>query len=217
MHWLERNSTLFRNEHIGRALPPQAIDAVLGAVVARGDGEWDATRARVLVYWRKPADWGALIWGWIESTGQNGAVLTVHEIRHGSSAQGQPFYGLDLDAMLRALQALETDGKCALMDGDQGDGLVRISSRYLSLLEVVEISLTFFCFLLYRVLSLLTNELGVEKQGKVKRKVIQVSMTSSGYLSLHSSYAVQPLWCTWGQVVQTYFFDFVHLPYHQPT
>jgi hypothetical protein len=34
------------------------------------------------------------------------------------------FYGLELDTTIRALQALETDGKCAIIQGDAGDALV---------------------------------------------------------------------------------------------
>lgn len=124
--WLDTSgntaSELFANASIARRLGDESIRHILGELVARGDGEWDATKTRVLVYWRRPSEWAELIFAWIENTGQNGQVLTVHEIRN---VGGQEFTGLELDTTMRALQALEVDGKCAIMEGDVNDGLVR--------------------------------------------------------------------------------------------
>lgn len=80
---------LFRNDAIDRRLSDADIAHFLGALVNRGDGEWDASRQRVLVYWRRPAEWADLIWKWVEQTGQNGQVLTVHEIRKSDASKGQ--------------------------------------------------------------------------------------------------------------------------------
>lgn len=123
--WLDKSSNtsseLFANAAIARRLGDDSIRHILRELVARGDGEWDATNTRVLVYWRRPSEWAELIFAWIENTGQNGQVLTVHEIRN---CAGQEFTGLELDTTMRALQALEVEGKCAIMEGDVNDGLV---------------------------------------------------------------------------------------------
>ena len=83
--WLDtaddRVRQLFRNDAIDRTLSDADATHFLTELVNRGDGEWDSTRTRVLVYWRRPAEWAELIFKWIEQTGQNGQVLTVHEIR----------------------------------------------------------------------------------------------------------------------------------------
>lgn len=91
--WLDvadaKSSSLFRNDALDRRLSDADILFFLGQLVARGDGEWDTDRRRCLVYWRRPNEWGELIWQWIESTGQNGKLLTVHEIRKGNYTQDQ--------------------------------------------------------------------------------------------------------------------------------
>lgn len=91
--WLDTASdaaaALFRNEAIARRLADDDVRFFLGELVLRGDAEWAPDRSRCLVYWRRPAEWAQLIFKWVEDTGQNGQVVTVHEIRNGTSAQGQ--------------------------------------------------------------------------------------------------------------------------------
>lgn len=102
--WLDTADTsiseLFRNDAINRRLSDADIAHFLGALVNRGDGEWDASRQRVLVYWRRPAEWAELIFKWVEDTGQNGQVLTVHEIRKSDSSKGQGKCGRAADVLL---------------------------------------------------------------------------------------------------------------------
>ncbi len=91
--WLDTASAaakeLFRNDAISRSLSDADVKYFLGELVLRGDGEWDAARTRCLVYWRRPGEWADLIFKWVEDTGQNGQVLTVHEIRKSTASKGQ--------------------------------------------------------------------------------------------------------------------------------
>lgn len=91
--------------------------------MTRGDGEWDAQKKRCLVYWRRPAEWGDLMYRWVDNTGQNNTVMTVYEIRQGDTAADQDFYGLDLDMTMRALEMLQAAGKCVLLSGEVSDSV----------------------------------------------------------------------------------------------
>lgn len=94
--WLDvskaHESNLFSNPAIDRRLSDEDIRYFLGQLVARGDGEWDPDRKRCLVFWRRPSDWGELIYQWIDSTARNGELLTIHEIRKGRATVGQGKY-----------------------------------------------------------------------------------------------------------------------------
>lgn len=116
-------SNLFRNTAIDRRLSDQDVRYFLGQLVARGDAEWDPDRKRCLVFWRRPSDWGQLIYQWVDSTGRNGELLTVHEIRKGAATMGLEFHDLEMDTTMRALQALQTLGKCIIVEGDSEDAL----------------------------------------------------------------------------------------------
>ncbi|CAN8061564.1 unnamed protein product [Agarophyton chilense] len=125
--WLDvsqaRESSLFHNPAIDRRLSDEDIHYFLGQLVRKGDAVWDPDRKRCLVFWRRPSDWGELIYQWVENTGRNGNLLTVHEIRKGSASIGYEFHDLELDTTMKALQALEAIGKCIIIRGDGDDGL----------------------------------------------------------------------------------------------
>lgn len=72
---------LFRNQAIDRRLSSDDIMYYLGQLVARGDAVWNQTKTQCLVYWRRPSEWGELIFQWVNDTGQGGVVFTVHELR----------------------------------------------------------------------------------------------------------------------------------------
>lgn len=90
--WLDvataKESQLFFNPAIDRRLSDDDIRYFLGQLVSRGDGEWDPDYKRCLVFWRRPSEWGELIYQWIDATGRNGQLLTVHEIRKGAATMG---------------------------------------------------------------------------------------------------------------------------------
>lgn len=91
--WLDvskaHESSLFSNAAIDRRLSDEDIRYFLGQLVARGDAEWDPDRKRCLVFWRRPSDWGELIYHWVDETARNGELLTIHEIRKSHTTVGQ--------------------------------------------------------------------------------------------------------------------------------
>jgi ESCRT-II complex subunit VPS25 len=91
--WLDistiKNEALFRNDKIGRRLSDKDILFFLGQLVSRGDGEWATDHMHCLVYWRRPREWGDLIFSWVQRKALGGQVLTVGEIRTGKWTHGE--------------------------------------------------------------------------------------------------------------------------------
>lgn len=91
--WLDvskaQETNLFSNVAIDRRLSDDDIRFFLGQLVARGDGQWDPDRRRCLVFWRRPSEWGEIIYQWVDETARNGELLTVHEIRKGTATIGK--------------------------------------------------------------------------------------------------------------------------------
>lgn len=94
--WLDvsqaHESNLFSNMSIDRRLSDEDIRYFLGQLVARGDAQWDPDRKRCLVFWRRPSDWGQLIYQWVDEQGYNGELLTVKELRKGHLTKGQGMF-----------------------------------------------------------------------------------------------------------------------------
>lgn len=80
----------------GRAEYLQPGDTGSGGGNGNGDGSGSsATGAAavaagdvVLIYWRKPQEWAALIEAYVDETAQKGSVLTVYELTEGENTRG---------------------------------------------------------------------------------------------------------------------------------
>jgi ESCRT-II complex subunit len=92
------NSELFNNQKIKRRLSPDGISAVFGDLVKRGNGEWassgsskkrdkGAAQQRITLFWRRPEEWGAMIFKWVVENGKTNSVLTVFEIQQGEDVE----------------------------------------------------------------------------------------------------------------------------------
>lgn len=83
--WLDVASdhatVLFHNKAIDRRLSDKDIMYFLEQLVARGDGMWNQKRSQCLVYWRRPSEWGEIIFKWADDTGAGGEIFTIHELR----------------------------------------------------------------------------------------------------------------------------------------
>ena len=59
-------------------------------VMSEGNAEWtDKEKNRITVYWRRPEEWGALIYKWVADAGKLNSVFTLFEIQQGEDAEGQ--------------------------------------------------------------------------------------------------------------------------------
>lgn len=90
-----------------------------------------------LIYWRKPEEWGQIIYDWVSSkptrsremlirqisdTGQTGSILTFYELTEGDLAETTEFRGLDSAIMRKALEGLVKRGKAQIIKGDESSG-----------------------------------------------------------------------------------------------
>ena len=117
-------SALFNNEAIERRLREEEARLVLQELVSRGNAEWlDEGRTKVLILFRSLAEWSALVYAYVDRTGQQGSVLTVYELVAGEDTSGEEFYGLDEQLMVKILTYMEQQQqKCKLfaVAGKQG-------------------------------------------------------------------------------------------------
>ncbi|EME32172.1 Vacuolar protein-sorting-associated protein 25 [Galdieria sulphuraria] len=118
------NSSLFANTAIDRKLSLAAVEEVFSRLVSMGYGEWLNKEANVcLIYWRRPYEWAEIIYDWVERSGKRKSILTFYEIRFSEDTAEFEFHGIDPELLLRSLQVLESQGKCAVFEGKTNDDL----------------------------------------------------------------------------------------------
>ena len=54
----------------------------------------------------------------VDSTGQNGSIMTLYQLRCGDLAAGQEFEGIGVESLRRALEALEGQSKAKMFEGE---------------------------------------------------------------------------------------------------
>lgn len=125
-------ANLFSNPTIHRALSEPDIRTVLDHMSLPANGsrvEWIAGsggKTSVWVYWRTLAEWADLIYGWVDETGQKGAVLTVYELREGEAVLangGREWVGIEEDFLRRVLSVLVKRGRAQVFGQDEGAGV----------------------------------------------------------------------------------------------
>lgn len=110
---------LWANATIGRQLSPEDTSKVMEDFCKSGHGEWqDDTKTRCRILWRKPEQLASDIYDWAEANGFVGSVCTVYELHSGEDVRGMSFQGADEELLRRALGILETQGKCAIFQGE---------------------------------------------------------------------------------------------------
>ncbi|KJH45087.1 tRNA methyltransferase complex GCD14 subunit [Dictyocaulus viviparus] len=129
------NSELFHNQKLNRRLSPEGIRAVFEYLEQKKHIEWlDIGKTRCHIYWRRPDEWAALIYGWAVSNGLLNTPCTLYEITHGDDTVQESFYGLEKDVLLKALRSLELQRRAQLMNiGTESEGVcfVAINNRVL--------------------------------------------------------------------------------------
>ncbi|ELW54714.1 Serine/threonine-protein kinase WNK4 [Tupaia chinensis] len=83
--------------------------------------EWlDKNKSSFLIMWRRPEEWGKLIYQWVSRSGQNNSVFTLYELTNGEDTEDEEFHGLDEATLLRALQALQQEHKAEIITISDG-------------------------------------------------------------------------------------------------
>mmetsp|Transcript_44713 Transcript_44713/g.71777 ORF Transcript_44713/g.71777 Transcript_44713/m.71777 type:complete len:199 (+) Transcript_44713:122-718(+) len=135
---------LFANPRISRKLTRDARRFFVDELVTGGGAAWleddevsqsardgtgagkggagDPRRRRCLVLWRTIPAWAELMYAWAMEYGYQGQVVTVDEVREGSTAgDALGFRGAPEELVLQAAMCLEGGGKAAVIRGQGGD------------------------------------------------------------------------------------------------
>jgi ESCRT-II complex subunit VPS25 len=119
---LFHNSTLTKRLILGEAR--ELIDWMCSA---EGDkrAEWigEGKKEVCWIWWRGLEEWGDLVAGWVEETGQKNTVLTVYELLEGEGTVGQEFHGMDKEVMQKALGVLVKRGKAQVFGSEDQQGV----------------------------------------------------------------------------------------------
>ncbi|KAM6042294.1 vacuolar protein-sorting-associated protein 25 [Chlamydotis macqueenii] len=119
-----QDSPLFANQRLQRKLPLESIQVVLEELRKNGNLEWlDKNKTSFLIMWRRPEEWGKLIYQWVLKNGLTNSVFTLYELASGDDTENEEFHGLDETMLLRALQALQQEHKAEIITLDDGRGV----------------------------------------------------------------------------------------------
>nr|XP_006125756.1 vacuolar protein-sorting-associated protein 25 isoform X3 [Pelodiscus sinensis]XP_014430381.1 vacuolar protein-sorting-associated protein 25 isoform X1 [Pelodiscus sinensis]XP_014430382.1 vacuolar protein-sorting-associated protein 25 isoform X2 [Pelodiscus sinensis] len=119
-----QESPLFNNRKLQRKLPMESIQVVLEELRKKGNLEWlDKNKSTFLIMWRRPEEWGKLIYQWVSKNGLTNSVFTLYELSHGDDTANEEFHGLEESMLLRALQALQQEHRAEIISLDDGRGV----------------------------------------------------------------------------------------------
>ncbi|GAA6091854.1 vacuolar protein-sorting-associated protein 25, partial [Tachysurus ichikawai] len=105
-------------------LSVESIQVVFEELRKKGNLEWiDKNKTRCLIMWRRPEEWGKLIYQWVSKNGLVNSVFTLYELSNGDDTESEEFHGLEEWMLMRALQALQAEGKAELITMDDGKGV----------------------------------------------------------------------------------------------
>ncbi|WRT64603.1 uncharacterized protein IL334_001536 [Kwoniella shivajii] len=118
---------VFDNKKIKRQLLPPSMKRLLTEMVKNGEAAPDPPKqdTKYLLYWRKPDEWGDLIYTWVTENGLNSSIMTFYEITDGDLSHVTEFYELPTPLLRKALESLVKRGKAQLLEGkgEIGEGV----------------------------------------------------------------------------------------------
>uniref|UniRef100_A0A673GDH6 Vacuolar protein-sorting-associated protein 25 n=1 Tax=Sinocyclocheilus rhinocerous TaxID=307959 RepID=A0A673GDH6_9TELE len=83
-----QESPVFNNKKIERKLSVEAIQVVFEELRKKGNLEWlDKNKSRCLIMWRRPEEWGKLIYQWVSKNGMVNSVFTLYELSNGDDTE----------------------------------------------------------------------------------------------------------------------------------
>ncbi|WVQ79893.1 hypothetical protein IAT38_001993 [Cryptococcus sp. DSM 104549] len=118
---------VWENKAIGRRLLPPAMKQLLTEMVKNGEAAPDPPKqdTRYLLYWRKPEEWGDIIYHWVMDNGLNSSIMTFYEITDGDLSHTTEFRELPTPLLRRALETLVKRGRAQILEGkgEVGEGV----------------------------------------------------------------------------------------------
>uniref|UniRef100_A0A7N9AMA7 Vacuolar protein-sorting-associated protein 25 n=1 Tax=Mastacembelus armatus TaxID=205130 RepID=A0A7N9AMA7_9TELE len=108
-----QESPVFNNKKMERKLSMEAIQVVFEELRKKGkfrNLEWlDKNKSRCLVMWRRPEEWGKLIYQWVSKNGMVNSVFTLYELSNGDDTQGEGTVPLRLFPGYKCFNGQEPD------------------------------------------------------------------------------------------------------------
>ncbi|XP_005994078.1 vacuolar protein-sorting-associated protein 25 [Latimeria chalumnae] len=119
-----QESPLFNNKKMQRKLSMETILVVLEELRKKGNLEWlDKNKTSCLIMWRRPEEWGKVIYQWVSKNGMTNSVFTLYELTNGDDTENEEFHGLEELLLLRALQALQLERKAEIITLNDSKGV----------------------------------------------------------------------------------------------
>uniref|UniRef100_A0A8C2A8U1 Vacuolar protein-sorting-associated protein 25 n=1 Tax=Cyprinus carpio TaxID=7962 RepID=A0A8C2A8U1_CYPCA len=104
-----QESPVFNNKKIERKLSVEAIQVVFEELRKKGNLEWlDKNKSRCLIMWRRPEEWGKLIYQWVSKNGMVNSVFTLYELANGDDTEKEGIKVFHISVVHR-----NTSAKCA--------------------------------------------------------------------------------------------------------
>lgn len=120
----DESSPLFFNEPLNRRLNSEGRQLILEHLEQTGHASaLDKKKTEWEIYWYTLDELGNMLYKWASDSGHTGSVCTLYELSKGDDAAGQDFHGIDENVLLKALQKLETTGKCEVISFDDNQGV----------------------------------------------------------------------------------------------
>uniref|UniRef100_A0A914CWY6 Vacuolar protein-sorting-associated protein 25 n=1 Tax=Acrobeloides nanus TaxID=290746 RepID=A0A914CWY6_9BILA len=121
IHSLDLNevakSEIFNNTRINRSLNEAGIRTVFDYLEEKEHIEWtDKTKKRCRIYWRRPEEWGELLYEWASSNGLLNTVITLTDIIEGEDTANESFAGLEKPILIRAIESLQSQRRAVLVE-----------------------------------------------------------------------------------------------------
>lgn len=129
---IHSDDELFKNSSINRQLNIQCVQLIFDYMVKQGQAEYNqeenttstTSGTSIVVYWKSVNDWISLFGDWLDSTGQNGAVLTFYELSKGDLVTNQEFYNIHPAILNKVIDGLVSKNRVVLMkDGNKTVGI----------------------------------------------------------------------------------------------
>lgn len=118
---------LFQNKSIDRAVLSDFRKDILAHLVTKlGRAVYVDPKKQdsgVLLYWRTPAEWAALLREHVDATGQLGTILTVYELTKLEEAAPQ-FRDMDYGLLVKVIEVLMKQGRAQVLKAEDGSGQI---------------------------------------------------------------------------------------------
>lgn len=118
----KREFNIFRNDEINRHASTELINDIIAHLVKSKHAEWvnpGNKKQGLLILWNTIEEWAYLLYDWIDTSGQNGTILTIYELQRGDISKSQEFSGMCTPTLIKVLETLVKQGKATLLK-DEG-------------------------------------------------------------------------------------------------